>query len=199
MRYKYKKLFTTFAGPITSYHPAMTELNEKYLISRLKKSDRSAFGQLFEHYYPIALSFAKSMLHNKTVAEDLIQNIFMRIWANRENFDENKRLKNYLMVAIRNEVYYHLRSEMKKKHEDIHPEIMDHSSIDCILHAKEMEKNISETLASMPERRREIFEMSREDKLSNAEIAQRLDISTRTVEKHIENALADLRRNFPNS
>ena len=178
----------------------MTELNEKYLISRLKKSDRSAFGQLFEHYYPIALSFAKSMLHNKTAAEDLIQNVFMRIWANREHLEENKRLKNYLMVAIRNEVYYFLRSEMKKKHEDIHPEIMDHStSTDSAISAKEIEKGISGTLAAMPERRRRIFEMSREDKLSNSEIAQRLDISTRTVEKHIENALADLRRNFPNS
>ena len=178
----------------------MTELNEKHLISRLKKGDRNAFGQLFEHYYPIVLSFVNSMLHNKTVAKDLIQNVFMRIWANRKNLDESKRLKNYLQVAIRNEVYYYLRSEMKKKHEDIHPEIMDHStSSDASISAKELEKNISETLAAMPERRREIFEMSREKKLSNAKIAQRLDISTRTVEKHIENALADLRRNLPNS
>ena len=89
---------------------------------------------------------------------------------------------------------------MKKRHEDIHPEIMDPSTnIDASISAKELEKNISETIAAMPERRREIFEMSREKKLSNAEIAQRLDISTRTVEKHIENALADLRRNLPNS
>ena len=178
----------------------MTELNEKHLISRLKKGDRNALGQLFEHYYPIVLSFVNSMLRNKTVAEDLIQNVFMRIWANRENLDENKRLKNYLQVALRNEIYYYLRSEMKKRHEDIHPEIMDLSTnIDASISAKELEKNISETIAAMPERRREIFEMSREKKLSNAEIAQRLDISTRTVEKHIENALADLRRNLPNS
>ena len=177
----------------------MTEQNEKYLISRLKRSDREAFEQLFEHYYPIVLSFANSMLRNKAVTEDLLQNVFMRIWANREKLDENKRLKNYLLVAIRNEVYYHLRSEIKKKHEDLHPELMDHSNIEDGISAWETEKNISKTLASMPERRREIFEMSREKKLSNAEIAQRLDISTRTVEKHIENALADFRRNLPNS
>ena len=60
-----------------------------------------------------------------------------------------------------------------------------------------MEVHISKIIASMPQRRREIFEMSRSQKLSNAEIAEKLGISVRTVEKHIENALSDIRHKLP--
>lgn len=63
--------------------------------------------------------------------------------------------------------------------------------------AREMEKNIAKVIAAMPERRREIFEMSRTQKLSNAEIADRLGISIRTVEMYIENALSDIRHKLP--
>ena len=176
----------------------MTEQNEKYLIGRLKKGDKDAFRQLFEHYYPLFLAFARKMLKEDYVAEDLIQNVFMRTWVLREKLDEKRSLKNYLLVAVRNEIYYYLRSEFKKKHEELEEEAAVSSfDINNAMSAKQMEVHISKIIAAMPERRREIFEMSRSQKLSNAEIAERLGISVRTVEKHIENALSDIRHKLP--
>ena len=88
--------------------------------------------------------------------------------------------------------------EFKKKHDQLQEEAAVSSfDINSVLSAKEMEKNIAKVIAAMPERRREIFEMSRTQKLSNAEIADRLGISIRTVEKHIENALSDIRHKLP--
>lgn len=176
----------------------MTEQNEKYLISRLKNGDKDAFRQLFEHYFPLFLAFARKILKMDYVAEDLIQNVFMRTWVLREKLDENRSLKNYLLVAVRNEIYYYLRGEFKKKHEGLQEEVAVCTfDINNAMSAKEMEAHIAKIIATMPERRREIFELSRSQRLSNAEIAERLGISVRTVEKHIENALSDIRHKLP--
>ena len=189
------QIYSIFAG---NGFPEMTEQHEKYLIEKLKKGDKDAFRQLFEHYYPLFLAFAKRMLRDDYVAEDLIQNVFMRTWVLRERLDEKRSMKNYLLVAVRNEIYYYFRSEFKKKHDQLQEEAAVSSfDINSVLSAKEMEKNIAKVIAAMPERRREIFEMSRNQKLSNAEIAERLGISIRTVEKHIENALSDIRHKLP--
>ena len=67
------------------------------------------------------------------------------------------------------------------------------------LSAKELENRISAIIARMPSRRREIFNMSRNEKLSNKEIAVKVGLSVRTIEKHIENALADIRKHLPGS
>lgn len=176
----------------------MTQLYEKYLVERLKSGDKDAFRQLFEHYYPLFLSFAKRILRDGYVAEDLVQNVFMRMWILRERLDKERNLKNYLLVSVRNEIYYYFRSLSNKRHEQLR-EDTDINSFDVYnsLSAKELEQKISKVVASMPKRRREVFELSRTQKLSNSEIADKLDISVRTVEKHIENALADIRRVIP--
>ena len=70
-------------------------------------------------------------------------------------------------------------------------------NVETAISAKELERKIAGVIAGMPHRRREIFNMSRYEKLSNREIAQRLGLSVRTVEKHIENALADIRKTIP--
>ncbi len=179
-------------------HTNMTEQNEKQLIINLKKGDKDAFKRIFEHYYPLFLSFARKMLKEDHVAEDIVQNVFMRTWVLRERLDEKRNMKNYLLVAVRNEIYYHLRSELKKRHEALHEEAaVSTFDINSSMSAKEMEAHIASIISTMPERRREIFEMSRNIKMSNAEIADKLGISIRTVEKHIENALSDIRRELP--
>lgn len=176
----------------------MTEQNEKYLISRLKKGDKDAFRQLFEYYYPLFLAFAKRVLKKDYISEDLIQNVFMRVWVLREKLDQHRSLKNYLLVAVRNEIYYFLRAELKKKHEEIRDNYaVTQFDVNNSLSAKELELSLSKIISSMPERRREIFELSRSHKLSNAEIAAKLGLSVRTVEKHIENALKDIRSKLP--
>ena len=92
----------------------MSKEEEKRLTARLKKGDKDAFRQLFESLFPVFLSFARKLLRDRTIAEDLVQNVFMRIWLNHETIDDSKDIRNYILVAVRNEVNGHLRRIHKK-------------------------------------------------------------------------------------
>jgi RNA polymerase sigma-70 factor (ECF subfamily) len=173
----------------------MVHLEDKILVSRLKSGDKNAFKLLFEKYYPLFISFTKRLLKDEVDAEDLIQNVFMRIWVGRANLDEDKNFKNYLLVSVRNEIYQYFRHHFRIDDTAECPEVVDTTqNIDTEISAKELEKRITDVIMKMPQRRREIFNLSRLEKLSNQEISTRLGISVRTVEKHIENALKDIRQ-----
>lgn len=175
----------------------MAQIEDKVLVRRLKGGDKSAFKALFERYYPQFISFAHKLLRDESAADDLIQNVFLKIWIGREHLNENKNFKNYLLVSVRNEIYQYFRQHFRITDTAECPEIIDPSqNLDTELSAKELEKRIVGIISKMPQRRREIFNMSRSEKLSNQEIANRLGISVRTVEKHIENALADIRKHI---
>lgn len=173
----------------------MAPIEDKILVLRLKDGDKTAFKALFERYYPRFLSFAHRLLKDQSAAEDLIQNVFLKIWVGRANLNESKNFKNYLLVAVRNEIYQYFRKQFRLDDTAEYPEIIDASqNQDTELSAKELETRIAGVISKMPQRRREVFNLSRLEKLSNQEIASRLGISVRTVEKHIENALMDLRK-----
>lgn len=175
----------------------MEQMDDKVLVRRLKDGDKSAFKALFERYYPLFLSFALKLLKTESTAEDLIQNVFLKIWIGRANLNETKNFKNYLLVSVRNEVYQYFRQSFRVDDSAECPEVVDGSvNIETELSAKELEKRVSGIISKMPPRRREIFNMSRHEKLSNKEIASRLGLSIRTVEKHIENALSDIRKHI---
>lgn len=173
----------------------MIDIDDKVLVKRLKDGDKKAFKALFERYYPLFISFSRKMLKDEATAEDLIQNVFMKVWVGRANLNADKNFRNYLLVSVRNEIYQYFRHAFKIEDRDDCPDIIDGTmNIETQVSAKELEKRIAVIISQMPQRRREIFNMSRHEKLSNKEIAQRLGLSVRTVEKHIENALSDIRR-----
>ena len=170
---------------------------EKELIIRLKKGDKESFSLLFEQYYPLFLSFTRRLLRNDAACEDVVQNVFLRLWVHKEHLDPDGSLKNYLLVSVRNEIYCYLRSSFNSKREDDAErvcEIQDgkYDGHDEVF-AKETQERIVNIVAEMPAKRRQVFQMSRNRNMTNAQIAQDLGISVRTVEKHIQLALEEIR------
>ncbi len=172
----------------------MTEKEETRLISELRNGDKGAFKQLFEHYYPLFFSFSVKILHDEFLADDVIQNVFVRIWVYREKLDSSRSIRNYLLVSVRNEIYAHFRNAFMNNSEPLSPDHVSASSLEDDLSASDLKYRINEVVLQMPPRRREVFMLSRVNGLSNAEIAERLGISVRTVEKHIELSLRHIRR-----
>ena len=171
--------------------------DDRQLLRHLKQCDKESFRIIFERYAPVFLAFARRLLRDADVAEDIVQNVFMRLWIGRERIDEGRNLRNYLMVSVRNEIYCYLRMAFNARREpdSAHmAEVEDTApGLENELSARELELIVEKAVEKMPPRRREIFILSRHRHLSNAEIARQLGLSVRTVEKHIELALSEIR------
>ena len=168
-------------------------LVEKILQGR---AEVDAFESIFHRYYPMVLNFIKGMLKDEGAAEDISQNIFMKLWINRFKLNRNQSLKNYLCVMARNEALNVLRSKRVSSTvlQPNVPELLNReNTVDDWYNFMETNAIIRRSVEAMPPQRRTIFKMSRYENMSNMEIAVRLNLSVRTVEKHIELALKDLR------
>ena len=170
------------------------ERSDRILIIGLKYGDEACFEELFRKYYPRFRAYTYRLIHDRYHAEDILQNVFMKLWMNRLDLDENESLVSYLFVIVRNEILNHIR------YNRMHPQVPETEATREATVNNEFDFNELYSLVSsvieknLPERRREIFKMNRFEHLSPAEIAKKLDISTRTVEKQIELSLKTIRR-----
>lgn len=161
-------------------------------------ADKAAFERLFHRYYPMVLNFTRGMVKNPVVAEDIAQNSFMKLWLNRFSLQPDLSVKNYLCVLSRNESINYLRSGQARNvtlGAQQEPRLQDPTAEDWLNFA-ETNTILKTNIEALPPQRRAVFMMSRYEHMSNVEIAVKLNLSVRTVEKHIELALKDLRRSM---
>jgi len=155
------------------------------------------FEGFFLDYYPRVKGFINGLLQDAEEAEDLSQDIFMSLWQNRGNLKQIDSLDAYLFRIARNAVFRYIeRSLLFKNYQSrqLSDDNSDLYEIESELNAKELELIIAIAVERMPSQRRKIYQMSREQGLSNENIARELNISKRTVENHLTQALADIRK-----
>ena len=158
--------------------------NDSELISAIIRGDVGAYEQLFVRYYPTLLHFIRGMLKDDHMSEDIAQNIFMKLWIHREKLDSTQSVKNYLFVLAKHEIYNIFKAK-RTTMLSLLPQLSDRD-------VTELNALLMQGISKMPPQRQLIFRMSRYEHLSNREIAERLGLSVRTVDKHIELALKDL-------
>lgn len=169
---------------------------ESEYMERLGQGDHKSFDALFMLYHPRVKNFLKGFIKDEEEACDMAQDIFFKVWTNRESISKVGSLKAYLYRMARNMVYdYYEHSLVKESYQQklqsspsVYTDLIEED-----LYAKELSILIDIAIEQMPEQRRRIFKMSRKEGLSNEEIAQKLQINKRTVENHVTQALADLR------
>lgn len=167
-------------------------LETNILLSRIAAGDNEAFKTLFEMFYPKVKIFLVKFLRDENTAEDISQDIFVKIWTYREALPDIRSFNTYLYRMTRNAALNHLRGNHSKI--DISKmSVLDDKDIEAEYQTKEKELLIRLTVEHMPPQRQRIFKMSREQGLSNDEIALKLGISKKTVENNITLALKDLR------
>ena len=159
--------------------------------------DKDAFERLFHRYYPMVLNFVKGIVKNYVVAEDIAQNTFVKLWLNRFSLQPGLSLKNYLCVLSRNESINFLRSGKEHNMSLVQNDsYAQNPTIEDWLSFSETNNMIRTQIDALPPQRRAVFMMSRYEHMSNMEIAVKLNLSVRTVEKHIELAIKDLRQSM---
>jgi len=160
------------------------------------KLDKSSFEELFRTYFPPLCSFAQKYVGDADDAKDIIHQVFVGLWQKREEVDLGTSLKSYLFTGVHNRCLNHIRDRKKlvqfdaPKHES---ELGDYLASRDHLVASETEAKINKALDELPEKCREIFMMNRFDQLKYREIAEKLNISIKTVETQMSRALKTLR------
>jgi RNA polymerase sigma-70 factor (ECF subfamily) len=179
--------------------PEISDMQDRQWLTALSSDDMQAFGALYDKYHKSLYGFALYLSKNSDEAEDLVQNVFVSVWEARKSIDADKPFSSYLFSIARNRFYDMLRHKVVETH---YIQYIQHhrdcvSESDCIeqyLEEKELNATVNELLSRIPERRRLIFKMSRDLKLSYKQIAQKLQISENTVDTQIRNVLRFLRK-----
>lgn len=166
------------------------------LINRLRNGDESALTELYNKFWQSLFVSSYNVLKDKELCEDIIQDIFMNIWHNREKLEINISLKGYMYACARYQVF----NQFKKNKDKIHVELFEdldkrfqYSTPETQLMHEELLEQINSIVEALPEKCQLVYKLSREEQLSHKEIAERLDISTKTVENHITKALHVIR------
>lgn len=170
---------------------------DENLIRRLSIKDEQAFELLFRRYYEMLCGFATQFIHDRDLAEDIVQEVFYKLWRNPDNLNSQKNIASYLMRAVRNQGINILDHELiEKKYQQIilatQTEQSKSNQFDQ-LQAKELQGKINTAMEKLSPGVREIFELSRNEGLKYKEIAEKLQISIKTVETQMSRALVILR------
>lgn len=168
---------------------------DKILIEGLKEGNEKIFDYLFHLYYSGLYVYVKRYVDQSNVAEDIVQDFFVRLWDNRKQISINKSLKSYMFTSVRNSCFDYLRHcKVQQRNEDKLLERIKNLKEDNDFYIeKELREKIDEAINKLPPACREIFVMNRFDGMKPAEIAGIRNISVRTVETQIGKALRVLR------
>ena len=179
----------------------MDNMVPKNILLRLSNDDEKAFEFIYWKYNAHVYNFANSLLYSPKIAQDITQditqNVFLKIWEKRHEINPEQNFNAYLFTIARNMVYKEteqkLLSEQSLRQLQEEEDVLDMSTIQTLDYhfTEELCRSLVEEL---PPARREIFKLSRFERLSNKEIALRLSISERTVETQLYRATCFLKR-----
>lgn len=165
------------------------------LLKQMRDGDEKAFKKLFDKYYTPLTIYADKMLNDEDTASDIVQSLFMSIYENRTDI-EVKKVRSFLFQSVHNRCLNEIKHQkIKSNYEGQTLEMADEASmgVDEIVEVAELEARLANAIKELPTQCRIIFEKSRFDGKTNAEIADELSLSKRTVETQISKALKILR------
>ena len=177
------------------------DINDQELTSLLSRGSKDAFRQLYNRYGSKIHRFALNYLKSEYDAEELVQDVFLKLWDKRNFLDSSGNIKSYIYKVAVNSIYDFIRHKNIEQafHEFSMGKTEESDDTWEEVVYNDMLAQIEQLMKQMPEQRRKIFKMSKEYGLSNAEIAKSLSLSKRTVENQLYRARTFLKDNLDRS
>ena len=175
----------------------MNENELNILIGKMKGGDRESFNQIFRRYYPPLLRFCVRYVGDTDTAAEIVQDLFVKLWSGREKMNFTTGFEPYMLRSVRNAALTYINKE--RSHAEANERVFgggsesDENDPSETLQSNNLEATYQQVLASMPEKRREVFLASRFEGLKYNEIAEKLGVSQKTVEAHMSAAIKQLR------
>mgnify|MGYP000067353667 CR=1 FL=1 len=158
---------------------------------------KTAFDQLFREHYSGLVQFANCIFKDQSRSEDVVQDLFLDLWRKRAQLTEVQSYSAYLRRAVKNKTFDQLRKEKRRpiieSDEQLDQGAQMTLSIEDELISQEKVEFIQQVIHRLPEKRRTVFIMSRREGMTYKDIAETLDVSTKTVEYHMMQSLKFLR------
>ena len=174
-----------------------TDASERALQDRIRGGDESAFDTVFRDNYAHLVRMAESIVRERALAEEIAQDVMLELWRRRERIEVEQSFRAYLLRSTRNRALNHVRHQrIVTREATIAAAAAENAraqSAEDDMVVSELERAVRTAIEELPERTREVFQLSRERGLKYSEIAVALDISVKTVEKRMGQALAELR------
>ena len=164
------------------------------LLRRIKNGDPKAFEILFNRYWEMLYRSAFGVLNNSSAAEDIVQEVFTALWKRRNTLDI-QNVSAYLHGAVKNQVAKNIKQMIAtREHVKRIQQTQETNETEELIYSSDLSRKIDQGIAQLPEKCRQVFLLSRNDQLTNQQIAEKLDLSVRTVETHILVALRKLKK-----
>ena len=154
-------------------------MDEREILTEVKAGNTNAFERLYDCYWLKVYNFARLYITSSSEVSEVVQDVFVKVWESRETFDETKNFDGFLfkMTALRGiENSYNIEEE---------------------LDAADLKNYVDRLIAQLPPQRQRIFKMSREQHLSNKEIAEQCAVTEKAIERQITLALKFIKDNLP--
>ncbi|SFU02024.1 RNA polymerase sigma-70 factor, ECF subfamily [Algoriphagus locisalis] len=167
----------------------------KNLVCSLKQGDKGAFDGIYELFHKKIFLFCRKYGLAESDAEEITQEVFVKLWLSRTMLDSEKNLNSYIYKISKNIIIDEFKKKIKLRATQEYQMslIVPCNNVQEDMDYKDLKNMLDETLLDLPERRREVFELSRIKGLSHKEISDELGISTKTVENHLNLALHTFR------
>ncbi len=175
------------------------KLSDQELSHQIANEDKNAYQILFEKYAPRIYSFSLNYLKNKSDAEELVQDVFLKIWEKRHILDASQNIKAFIFKIAVNTIYDFIRRKNIEYAFEDYARLNYTKDSNYTWHEvifEEMRQNLDKLVAKLPEQQQKIFKLSKLEGFTNDEIANKLDLSKRTVENHLYRAISFLKEHF---
>ena len=173
--------------------------SDDYLLELLKQDDHIAYSEIYSRYSKLLYVFAYKRLKNREDVKDLIHELFLSLWKDRENIADKYVLAAYLYSSLRNKIINVItHKKVATTYIDSFAKYLSNVSkdTDYLVRHNQLEKFIEKEIASLNPRTKEVFELSRKANFTRKQIAEHLDISEETVKSHMHGALKILKLKF---
>jgi len=178
------------------YRAEGMELENESIGTLLAQRDEAAFEQVFKNHFKRLHAYAFTILSDEIQAEEMVQQVFFKLWERNENLSLTGSVTSYLYRAVHNESLNYIKHQKVRSNHQLNVAYSMKNEVEHPakkIMAGELEKKIHSALNELPEQCRTIFQMSRFDELKYREIADKLGISIKTVESQMSKALRLLR------
>jgi RNA polymerase sigma-70 factor (ECF subfamily) len=172
-------------------------IRDTEIARRIRNGDTGQFESLFRSSYVSLVRYAKTMIKDHDTAEEIVQDLFFRLWQDKENLKIENSLNGYLFRSVHNRCLHfieHNKVIARHAEEISYNQSENQESPSDILNYKELQEKIARIIEKLPERCGKIFTMSRFEGLKYNEIAEKLSVSVKTVEANMGKALKEFRK-----